>query len=323
MTTRPASTLNIAILGAGSLGCAIGGVLTEAGHTVWLINRGQAHVDAMNAHGLTLQAAGVDRNIKVRAVTQCNQVDLSEGALDLLIILVKSFHTETAMQAALPLVGQHTVVLSLQNGVGHEAILSRMVGSDKVLAGKSYVGGLVLSPGHVVDGSKGKETIIGELDGGISPRAQRIAAAFTAAGLLTHVSPNIMTTIWDKLLVNAATGALSAITGLPYGPLYEQAGLEATAIAAVAEGMAVAQALGIAIGFHDARGPWVKAGAGLPREFKPSMLQSLEKGSMTEIDYINGAIVEQGQRLGIATPVNTTLVACVKALESKLIPKVA
>jgi 2-dehydropantoate 2-reductase len=315
---KDASTLNIAILGAGSLGCAMGGVLTEAGHTVWLINRGQAHVNAMNSRGLTLLANGVQRSIQVKAVTQCNQVDLSSGPLDLLIVLVKSFDTQAAVQGALHLVGARTVVLSLQNGLGHEAILSQLVGAEKVIAGKTYVGGQVLSPGLVIDGTSGKETIIGELGGGFSERTRLIATAFTQAGLTTHVSANIMSTVWDKLLVNAATGAVSAISGLSYGPLYEQVLLSETAIAAVAEGIAVAKAAGVDLSFSNPSEPWFKAGAGLPREFKPSMLQSLEKGSITEIDFINGAIVSQGQRLGVSTPVNSALVALVKALESKL-----
>ncbi len=313
-----ADKLNIAILGAGSLGSAMGGVLSQAGHTVWLINRGQAHVDAINAHGLTLIAAGVERSVKVCAVTHCYQVDVSTRALDLLLVLVKSFHTQAAMHAALPLIGEHTAVLTLQNGLGNEALLAEMVGEAKVLTGRSYAGGFALSPGRVIDGTAGKETVIGEWSGVVSHRAQRIAAAFSAAGLATHVSANIMSTIWDKLLVNAASGALSAITGLPYGPLYEQAELEATGLAVVAEGMAVAAAAGVPIGFTDPRQPWLKAGAGLPREFKPSMLQSLEKGSITEIDVMNGAIVSQGKRYGVPTPVNAALVACVKALESKL-----
>jgi 2-dehydropantoate 2-reductase len=311
--------LNIAVLGAGSLGSVMGGVLAEAGHRVTLINRNSAFVDAINQHGLTLNAAGIDRTVKLRAVTQCSDLDLSHGELDVLLVLVKSFHTESAIQAALPILGERTVVLSLQNGVGHEAILSGTVGAGKVLAGKTYVGGDVLGPGRVIDGSRGKETIIGELDGTMSERAQRIATAFSAAGLVTQVSSSIMCIIWDKLLVNAATGPLSAITGLSYGPLYEQAGLESTAIAAVAEGMAVAKAAGIALSFSSPREPWLKAGAGLPREFKNSMLQSLDKGSVTEIDFINGVIVEQGLRFGVPTPVNATLVACVKALESKLL----
>ena len=229
------------------------------------------------------------------------------------------------MRTALPLVGPVTTVLSLQNGVGHEAILQRMVGADHVLAGKTYVGGQLLAPGRVIDGSKNKETVIGELggreDGSASARCERIAKAFTDAGLQTHISPNILGALWDKLLVNAATGALSAITGLAYGKLYAQAGLQTTAQAVVAEGMAVAHAAGITLGFTHPLQPWVKAGAGLPPEFKPSMLQSLEKGSITEIDYINGAIVAEGTRWGVPTPVNAALVACVKALESQLEPR--
>ncbi len=320
-TLPPSTFMNICVLGAGALGCAMGGVLAEAGHRVTLVNRNAAHVAAIQTHGLTLNAAGVDRTVRVRAVTHCAQI-MTEGSFDLLLVLVKSFHTEAAMQTALPLVGENTVVLSLQNGVGHDAILQRMVGADKVLAGKTYAGGVMLSPGRVLDSTKNKETIIGELAGGTSARAQRIAAAFTQAGLSTHVSLNIMTTVWDKLLVNAATGALSAITGLSYGPLYAQAGLEATAIAVVTEGFAVAKAAGITLSFTDTKQPWLKAGSGLPPQFKPSMLQSLEKGSITEIDYINGAIVAEGLRLGIPTPVNAALVACIKALESKLAPHI-
>jgi 2-dehydropantoate 2-reductase len=318
MTTL-SNPLHICILGAGALGSAMGGVLAQAGHIVTLINRRQAHVDAINSKGLILRARGVDRVVAVRAVTHCREIDVNQRGVDVLLILVKSFDTESAMQAALPLVSEQTVVLTLQNGMGHEAILSRLVGEQKVLTGKTYAGGVVLAPGLVTDSTHGKETIIGELNGCLSARAQRIASAFTDAGLSTQISTSIMTTIWDKLLVNAATGAVSAISGLPYGPLYEQKDLEATALAAVSEGMAVAQAAGVAISFTHPREPWLKAGSGLPRDFKPSMLQSLEKGSITEIDYINGAIVEMGKALGVPTPVNATLVACIKGIESKLL----
>jgi 2-dehydropantoate 2-reductase len=311
--------LNICILGAGSLGSAMGGVLAQAGHSVTLINRRQAHVDAINRKGLILRVGGVDRVINLLAVTQCSDIDVSQRAIDVLLVLVKSFHTESAMQAALPLLSEQTVVLTLQNGIGHEAILSRLVGAQKVLIGKTYAGGVLLASGLVTDSTRGKETIIGELSGGVSQRALRIAGAFTASGLVTQVSPTIMTTIWDKLLVNAATGAVSAISGLSYGPLYEQKDLEATALAAVSEGMAVAKAAGVPISFTDPREPWLKAGSGLPRDFKPSMLQSLEKGSITEIDYINGAIVALGKTLGVPTPVNATLVACIKGIESRLL----
>ena len=106
--------MKIGILGAGALGCAIGGVLTEAGHEVWLINRNSNQVEAMRSRGLILRTAGIDRTIKVHAVTTAASV--AGGAVDLLIVLVKSFHTAAAMQAATSLLGPHTSVLSLQNG---------------------------------------------------------------------------------------------------------------------------------------------------------------------------------------------------------------
>jgi 2-dehydropantoate 2-reductase len=311
--------LKICILGAGALGCAIGGVLTEAGHEVWLINRNAAQVDAMNSRGLILRdGAGVDRTVTVRAATTAQGVSMDSGAVDLVIVLVKSFHTREAMQAATVLLGPDTMVMSLQNGLGHEDILADIVGRERVLAGKTYAGGSQLGPGHVLVGTIGKDTHIGELDGRITPRVQSIADTFNEAWLDTIVSNNIMGTIWDKLLVNVATGAVSGISRLVYGDLYQVSELEATGIAAVAEAMAVATASGITLSTTEARQPWVKAGAGLPYDFKTSMLQSLEKGSVTEIDFINGAVVRQGKKCGVPTPVNQTLVACIKGLEHGL-----
>ena len=308
--------MKIAILGAGALGCAIGGVLTEAGHEVWLINRNPEQVEAMNSRGLTLRTAGVDRTVPVRAATTSQGV--AGGVVDLVIVLVKSFHTGEAMRAATSLLGPETAVLSLQNGIGHEDILADIVGRQRVLAGKTYVGGAPLAPGHVLAGTRNKLTLMGELDGGRSERIQRIAGVFNQAGLDTTVSENIIGTIWDKLLVNVATGALSGITRLPYGKLYQVPEVEACALAAVAEAMAVAKACGIRLSITEPLDAWRMAGAGLPAEFKASMLQSLEKGSVTEIDYINGAVVRQGDKCGIPTPVNQTLVACIKGIERGL-----
>ncbi|WER48316.1 2-dehydropantoate 2-reductase [Cupriavidus sp. WKF15] len=303
--------MKIAILGAGALGCAIGATLTEGGHETWLLDRFEAHVDAMRRDGLRVDDASGSRRVKVRATTRGAEV----GVADLVIVLVKSFHTDSAMRGAMELVGPDTLVLSLQNGLGHEDILADIVGRERVLAGKTYVGGVLRGPGHIESGVIGKATHIGELDGRLTSRVNAIADAFNTAGLTTKVSDNIMGTMWDKLLVNVATGAITGITGLTYGQLYEESVLKATSLAAVAEAMAAAQAAGVRLSMTDPEQAWVLAAEGLPAAFKTSMLQSLEKGSVTEIDFINGSVVRWGQRHGVPTPVNTTLVACIKGVE--------
>ncbi len=306
--------MKICVLGAGALGCAIGAALAQAGADVWLLNRSKAHVDAMNDAGLVLVSTEGEQRVPVQATTDAQEV----GTVDLVIVLVKSFHTREAITGARALIGKDTLVLSLQNGLGHEDVIGEIVGRERVLAGKTYVGGVLLAPGRIVSGTAGKQTFLGELDGTVTERARRIAALFNDAGLATTVSDNILGVMWDKLLVNVATGALSGITRLPYGDLYAVPELKATALAAVAEAMAVARKAGIRLQFTEPEQAWERAAEGLPAEFKASMLQSLEKGSITEIDFINGAVVRGGQKLGVATPVNATLVGCIKGIERAL-----
>ncbi|WP_118180579.1 ketopantoate reductase family protein [Paraburkholderia phosphatilytica] len=303
--------MKIAILGAGALGCAIGAALTEGGHETWLLDSSPIHVEAMRRDGLQVDDAAGSRRVTVRAATQAAEI----GAVELVIVLVKSFHTAAAMRGALALVGQTTLVLSLQNGLGHEDVLADVVGRERVLAGKTYVGGVLRGPGHIESGVKGKATYIGELDGRITSRALAIADAFNSAGLLTTVSDNIVGTMWDKLLINVATGALTGITSLTYGQLYDEPLLKATALAAVSEAMAAAKAAGVTLSIAAPEEAWTLAAEGLPSSFRTSMLQSLEKGLATEIDFINGSVVRWGERLGMPTPVNATLVACIKGIE--------
>ena len=303
--------LKIAILGAGALGSAFGATLAGAGHEAWLVHRAGPHLDALRRHGLRVDDAQGSRVLPVRATDRAADA----GPVDLVVVLVKSMQTESAMRGATALVGPQTLVLSLQNGLGHEELLAGIVGRQQVLGGKTYVGGVLKGPGHIAAGVQGKVTHIGELDGRLTPRVQAVAQAFEAAGLQTRVSQNILGTMWDKLLVNVATGALTGITRLPYGPLYDEPLLADTARAAVAEAIAVARAAGVELGLTEPEQAWQLAGAGLGPDFKTSMLQSLEKGLPTEVDFINGAVVRWGQRHGVPTPVNATLVACIKGIE--------
>lgn len=308
--------MKICVVGAGSLGSTIGGVLAQSGHQVTLLKQSQKSVDEILTSGLTLNESGQDQNIKVNAITA---LDITQyGVADLVIVLVKSFDTFKAMTAAKGLVGESTVVLSLQNGLGHEDILADIVGRSHVIAGKTYVGGVMQSNTYINSGVKGKHTIIGELDGRLTERVTQIATAFEAAGLITKVSSNIMGTIWDKLLVNVATGAISGVTGLTYGDLYQIPEVGNVAMKAVQEAINVAKANGIQLSIENPEAAWLLAKEGLSNDFKTSMLQSIERNAPTEIDFINGAVVRWGEKVSIETPYNCTLVACVKGIEARI-----
>lgn len=309
--------MKICMLGTGSLGSTIGGTLAQGGSEVYFVDQWKDHIDAINENGLKMTDETKDWYVKVDARTSAKGI----GPVDLVIVLVKSFATKEAVSQLKEtnVIGKDTLVMSLQNGLGNEETIAEVVGEDNVISGKTYVGGRLLSPGYVSAGVKGKYTYIGELTGQITDRIQKVCDEFNKAGLLCEVSDNIKGLIWDKLLINVAAGALCGITRLPYGPLYEEEYIKETAVAAVKEGIDVAKAAGVKLKSEDPEYPWYAASEGLPATFKTSILQSLELKRPTEIDFINGSVVEWGKKFNIPTPVNQTLVTCVKGIEKFLL----
>ena len=302
--------MKVCILGAGSLGSTIGGALAKAGNEVHFVGRAP-HMDAVNENGLVMVTPTGDQTVHPIGHTTPEGI----GVCDLVIVLCKAFDTAKTMEEGKELVGPGTTVMSLQNGLGAEDVLCECVGADHVIGGKTYIGGMLLGPGRVQATIPGKDTFIGELDGSVTDRTRAIGKAFDDAGMHCIVSDNIMGVIWDKLLVNVATGAVCGITHLPYGDMYEEEKLVATAVAAVQEGIDVAHAAGVKLTYENPMDTLELARAGLPKSFKPSILQSLEKHRPTEVGVINGAVVAQGKKYGVPTPVNETLVACVVGIE--------
>ena len=309
--------MKICMLGTGSLGSTIGGTLAQGGSEVYFVDQWKEHIDKINENGLKMTDEKEDWYVKVDARTSAEGM----GPVDLVIVLVKSFATKEAVSQLKEtnVIGENTLVMSLQNGLGNEETIAEVVGEANVISGKTYVGGRLLSPGYVSAGVKGKYTYIGELTGEITDRIQAVCDEFNKAGLLCEVSDNIKGLIWDKLLINVAAGALCGITRLPYGPLYEEEYIKETAVAAIQEGIDVAKAAGVKLKSEDPEYPWYAASEGLPETFKTSILQSLELKRPTEIDFINGSVVEWGKKFGMPTPVNRTLVTCVKGIEKFLL----
>lgn len=305
--------MKIVMLGAGSLGSTIGGTLAQGGSEVYFVDQWKEHIDAINEHGLRMTDEVTEWNVKVDARTSGADI----GPADLVIVLVKSFATRTAIEQLQEtnVIGPDTMVMSLQNGLGNEETIAEVIGEKNVISGKVYVGGRLISPGYVSVGIKGKHTYIGELTGEITDRIKTVCDEFNKAGLECSISENIKGLIWDKLLINVAAGALCGITRLPYGPLYEEDYIKDTAVAAIQECIDVAKAAGIVLKSEDPEYPWYAASEGLPATFKTSILQSLELNRPTEIDFINGSVVEWGKKFGIPTPVNQTLVTCIKGIE--------
>lgn len=309
--------MKIVMLGAGALGSTIGGTLAMGGNDVHFVDMWQEHVDLINKDGLHMTNEKEDWYVRVDARTTADTI----GEADLVIVLVKSFATKQAVEQLKQtnVIGKNTLVMSLQNGLGNEETIASVIGSENVISGKTYVGGRLIQAGYISAGVQGKWTYIGELNGEITDRIQTVCNVFNDAGLLCEVSDNIKGLIWDKLLINVAAGALCGITRLPYGPLYEEDYIKDVAVAAIQEGIQVAKAAGVVLKSEDPQYPWVAASEGLPGTFKTSILQSLELKRPTEIDFINGSIVEWGKKYGIATPVNQTLVACVKGIEKYIL----
>jgi 2-dehydropantoate 2-reductase len=295
--------MNVAVMGAGAVGCYYGGMLARAGHDVTLIGRSQ-HVEAIERHGLRLETQTFDERIRVSARTEESAV---QGA-QLVLFCVKSTDTESAAVAIKPHLAPDALVLSLQNGVENADRLRTLL-TQEVAAAVVYIGTEMAGPGHVRHHGRG-ELLIEP-----SKASEDVARALIAAGVPTDISGNVRGALWAKLILNCAYNALSAITQLPYGRLVKGAGIAAVMRDVVDECVAVAQADGVTIP-GDVDAAIRKIAETVPGQYS-STAQDLARGKRTEIDHLNGLIVRRGEALGVATPANRLLHAIVKLIESK------
>lgn len=303
--------MKIAIVGgAGAMGGILGALLAKAGNAVTLVDVAQAAVDKINADGLHVEfKSGAVEDVRVKASTDPGAV----GAVDTVIVFVKCYHTEAAVRAAAPMIGPETSVLSLQNGWGNAPRIAALVGQEKVLAGVTYHSGTLVGPGHVKQTGVG-QTFMGELTGQMSERLQALSAAFNQAGIETTASTDVLKMIWQKLALNCCTLPASALLRFYAHQMVEHDGTLNVMNNILREAVAVAHAQNIPLDFDER---WEAITGLLKRAVggKASMLQDVENKRRTEIDVVNGAIVEAGQRFGIPTPYNQTMVWMVKALE--------
>lgn len=237
------------------------------------------------------------------AVTAVSEIT---GTMDLVGIFVKTYDTEQAIQDARALVGEQSWVLSLQNGIGPEEILSRYVPKGQILRGVTAQGATLVKPGMVRWAGRGPTRFGSLLDSAPSEAASKVVAVLEEAGIETHYARNVHQLIWEKLLVNAAINPLTALFGVANGTLVEDPALRAILQDVTRETLPVVMAHGVQLSPSEA----VQRVEGICRATSKnlsSMLQDVRRGKRTEIEFINGAVVREGERLGIPTPLNRLL----------------
>lgn len=302
--------MKVLVVGPGAMGTLFAGLLAEGGQEVWLLGRRPAVVETIARDGVAIIQGHRRRRIPVRATLRASDA----ATVDLVLMCVKSYDTLQASRDALPAVGAGTLVLTLQNGLNNVETIASIVGRGRTIAGVTAHGATLLEPGVVRHAGEG-DTAIGELNGGETDRLGRVATAFRQAGIDVKISTSVASLLWGKLVVNAAINPLTALLKVRNGQLLASADTRALMSAAAREAAGVAAALGIELPYDDPV-ERVEAVCRLTAANRSSMLQDVERGAQTEIDYISGAIVRQGEALGVPAPVNWTLTHLVRAIGS-------
>ncbi len=295
--------MKIAVVGAGAVGCYYGGLLARGGNDVTLIGR-PPHVAALQSNGLLFETAHGSSQIPIFAST-----DMAQAAnADTVLFCVKSGDTESAGAALAPHLKPSAVVYSLQNGVDNADRLQAMI-AQRVFPAVVYVAAGMEGPGHVRHNGRG------ELVLGPDPACDPFASTCQTAGIPIERSDAVAKALWSKLVINCAYNALSAITQQPYGQLVQTAGVMDLINSVIQECRTVASALGLILP-ADLDGTVHQIAVSMAPQ-RSSTARDLARGKTTEVEHINGYIVRQGQRLGLATPVNSTLLTLVKVLENQ------
>jgi 2-dehydropantoate 2-reductase len=273
---------------------------------VWAYDLARDHVEAINRAGLRLSGVG-ELVGHLRATAQADEIPPCEYG----IVAVKSMHTEPAIAATAAVFASGSVC-SVQNGIGNEEVIAGHVQS--VIRGTTFPAGHVIEPGHVGWDTKG-DTWIGPFEPSGTPmeRVEELAGLLNRAGMPTRALPDARGAQWTKAIFNAATNPVGALTGLAHGDVCDFGPTRRLVSGLCDEGKAVAAALGIELD-HDPE-EMVDHAARVAHDHKASMTQDVEARRQTEIDFLNGAIVERGEEAGVEAPLNRAMWALVKARE--------
>lgn len=290
------------------MGGYFGGRLALAGHEVFFTARGE-HLKTLREHGLSVRSCQGDFTVHPESAERFEPI----AGLGLILLCVKHKDTAALLPQLKEQAGAATTVISLQNGAGSERFFIDAVGAEKVVGGIAHIGAALEGPGKISHTARGVITI-GELDGAPGERAAAFKKLFEEAGIKCNLSADIKKDKWEKLMWNAGFNGLSALARLPVHPLLNHPPTKAVIKKLMEELVAVAHAAGVPVN------------AALPDKYientlkggevYPSTLQDVKQGKSTEIDIMNGTVVEEGKKHGVATPYNEAVWAAVSAIDA-------
>jgi 2-dehydropantoate 2-reductase len=295
------------VVGPGAMGCLFAAGLKRAGFEVTLLDYQSERAEAINKQGIVV--TGVTGDYFEMVSTKAGPVD---GPHDFALICVKAYNTEEAGKALFSWLSPNTGVITLQNGIGNVEILQEIFGKEQVYGGVTAEGATLLETGKIRHAGQG-ETVIGPKVSKKGP-IEGVVKALNQAGFQARAVDTVDNLIWGKLIINVGINALTAITRLKNGRLPDIAGTRRIMEGAVKEAVAVAHAKNIELPYPDPLARVVEVCRATAGNIA-SMLQDVMKEKVTEVDAINGAIVREGEELGIPTPVNLTLTSLVKAIQ--------
>lgn len=306
--------MKVAVFGAGGIGGYFGGRLAQAGADVVFIARG-AHLDALQQRGLKVESLAGDFTLPaVRATGD----PASVGEVDLVIIAVKSWQLDQALAALRPLVGRHTTLLPLLNGVEAADRAAELYGRDRVIGGLCSLISMVAGPAHIKHVGADPLIRIGELDKQVSPRVRAIQGLFAAAqGVTVEVPDDIHVALWNKFLLIAPWSGIGAVTRAPIGVTRSVPETRDLLLRSMREVLRVALARGIAMDEDAAIPAAMTFIDSLPYSGTASMQRDIMEGRRSELESQTGAVVRLGAASQTATPVNAVIYAALLPLEQK------
>jgi 2-dehydropantoate 2-reductase len=302
---------NVVIIGMGAMGSVYAGLMHDAGHEVHGVCKWPDHVQAVDRHGLRVHGASGDRRVRLASVSMDTD---GLGVADLVIIATKSFDVESAAESARPLIGPRTVVQSIQNGLGAPERVAALVGGDRLAIG--VVGGFGASvPEPGVAHHNGMEMIrFGAYSSLPADDLERGADVWRSSGFSVKLFADTEQMVWEKFIMNVAFSGTTCATGLTIGEVMEHETSWWVARSCAEEAIAVARAKGVHLDVGDPVEHVRALGSKIPRA-RPSMLLDASLHRRCEVDSINGAVVAEGKKLGIPTPVNEAVANLIRARE--------